>query len=70
MTYICRKVDLDKRDEKIIDKMIMSALKKVIRDPIKVLKGLDGQASEEYIQGYENYLKFRGDYVLSYYDRY
>lgn len=50
MDYICRKVDLDKRDEKIIDKMVMSALKKFTRDPIKVLKGLDGQDSEECIQ--------------------
>lgn len=50
MAYICRKIDLDKRDEKIIDKMIMSALKKFIREPIKVLKRLDGGDSEEYIE--------------------
>lgn len=50
MTYICRKIDLDKRDENIIDKMLMSALKKFIREPIKALKRLDGEDSEEYIE--------------------
>ncbi|MBU5437901.1 glutamyl-tRNA reductase [Tissierella sp. MSJ-40] len=50
MDYINRKIDLDKREEKIIDKMIMSALKKVIREPIKALKKLDEENIEEYIE--------------------
>jgi glutamyl-tRNA reductase len=50
MDYINRKIDLDKREEKIIDKMIMSALKKVIREPIKTLKKLDEENIEEYIE--------------------
>ncbi len=38
MDYINRKVDLNKRDKKIVDKMVMSALKQFIREPIKTLK--------------------------------
>ena len=50
MDYINRKVELNKRDEKIIDKMVMSALKKFIREPIKALKEVDKEDSEEYIE--------------------
>ncbi|WP_406243766.1 hypothetical protein ACF3M2_08110 [Tissierella carlieri] len=50
MNYINRKVELDKREKKIIDKMIMSALKKFIREPIKILKKADEENSEEYIE--------------------
>lgn len=49
MSYINRRVDLNKRDTKVIDKMIMSALKQFIREPIKVLKEVDKENSEEYI---------------------
>lgn len=49
MDYINRKVDLNKRDEKIVDKMVMSALKQFIREPIKLLKQVDEDDSEEYI---------------------
>lgn len=38
LDYINRKLDLDAREKKIIDKMIGSALKRVIREPIKNLK--------------------------------
>ena len=50
MDYINRKVDLNKRDKKIVDKMVMSALKQFIREPIKVLKDVDQDNSEEYIE--------------------
>lgn len=50
MSYINRKIDLDKRDEKIIDKMIMSALKQFTREPINQLKNVDCDDSEEYIK--------------------
>lgn len=50
MDYINRKVDLNKRDKKIVDKMVMSALKQFIREPIKVLKDVDQDDSEEYIE--------------------
>lgn len=50
MNYISRKVDLNKRDKKIVDKMIMSALRKVMREPIKALKQINNEDSEEYIE--------------------
>lgn len=50
MSYINRKIDLDKRDEKIIDKMIMSALKQFTREPIQHLKNLENEESEDYIK--------------------
>ncbi|MBU5427537.1 glutamyl-tRNA reductase [Tissierella pigra] len=50
MNYINRKVDLNKRDQKIVDKMVMSALKKIIREPIKALKQINNEDSEEYIE--------------------
>lgn len=49
MDYINRKVDLNKRDKKIVDKMVMSALKQFIREPIKMLKQVDEDNSEEYV---------------------
>lgn len=50
MDYINRRVDLNKRDKKIVDKMVMSALKQFIREPIKVLKDVEKDDSEEYIK--------------------
>ncbi|WP_353096531.1 glutamyl-tRNA reductase [Tissierella praeacuta] len=50
MDYINRKVELDKREKKIIDKMVMSALKKFLREPIKILKEVGEENSEEYIE--------------------
>lgn len=50
MDYISRKVDLNKRDKKIVDRMVMSALKKFIREPIKALKQVDDESSQEYIE--------------------
>ncbi len=48
--YINRKIELDKREKKIIDKMVMSALKQFLREPIKILKQVDKENSEEYIE--------------------
>lgn len=50
MDYINRKLDLDKREEKIIDKMIMSALKTIIREPIKVMKEADEDNVSDYME--------------------
>lgn len=50
MDYIDRKINLNKRDKKIIDKMIMSALKQLTREPIKALKQVDEKDLEEYIK--------------------
>lgn len=50
MDYINRKIELNKRDEKIVDKMVLSALKKFIREPIKALKEVEKEDSEEYIE--------------------
>lgn len=57
MNYINRKADLNKRDKKIVDKMVMSALRKFIREPIKVLKKVDGKDSEEYVRVMERLFK-------------
>lgn len=50
MEYIERKLDLDLREKKIIDKMISSALRRVIRDPIKILKEIDTDKTDDYIE--------------------
>lgn len=51
LEYIFRKVELDKRDKKIIDKMLTSALKRLVREPIKNLKQIkDDGKREEYIK--------------------
>ena len=51
LEYIFRKVDLNKRDKKIIDKMMASALKRVIREPIINLKQVKNKGQrEEYIK--------------------
>lgn len=51
LDYIYRKIDLDTREKKIIDKMITSALKRLIREPIINLKQVkDKGKREEYIK--------------------
>ncbi len=50
MDYINRRVDLNKRDKKIVDKMVMSALKKFIREPIIALKQVEKEDTDEYIR--------------------
>ena len=50
MEYIERKIDLDSRERKIVDKMLTSALKRVIREPIKTLKKTEVEKSEEYME--------------------
>ncbi|MEG1311120.1 MAG: glutamyl-tRNA reductase [Romboutsia sp.] len=51
LDYIFRKVNLDTREKKIIDKMMTSALKRIIREPIINLKQIkDKGKREEYIK--------------------
>ena len=51
LDYISRKINLNQRDKKIIDKMITSALKRVIREPIINLKQVKNKGKrEEYIK--------------------
>lgn len=51
LDYIFRKLDLDTREKKIIDKMMTSALKRLIREPIINLKQTkDKGKREEYIK--------------------
>ena len=51
LSYIYRKVNLDTREQKIIDKMLTSALKRLIREPIINLKQVkDKGKREEYIK--------------------
>ncbi len=50
LAYISRKVPLEARDKKIIDKMIASALKRLIREPILNLKDAkEEEKAKEYI---------------------
>ncbi|CEN92319.1 glutamyl-tRNA reductase [[Clostridium] sordellii] len=51
LDYIYRKLDLNCKEKKIIDKMLTSALKRLIRDPILNLKQIkDSGKQEEYIK--------------------
>lgn len=51
LDYIYRKLDLNCREKKIIDKMLTSALKRLIREPIINLKQIkDSGKQEEYIK--------------------
>lgn len=51
LDYIFRKVNLDSREQKIIDKMMTSALKRLMREPIINLKQIkDKGKREEYIK--------------------
>ncbi len=51
LEYIIRKVDLDSRDRKIVDKMLTSALRRLVREPILNLKQVKNQGKrEEYIK--------------------
>ena len=55
LEYIFRKVDLNQREKKIIDKMLGSALKRVIREPIINLKQVQNKGQrEEYIKVIED----------------
>ena len=51
LDYIYRKIDLNAREKNIIDKMMASALKRLIREPIINLKQVkDKGKREEYIK--------------------
>lgn len=49
--YIEEKLDLDSREKEVIDKMLASALKRLIREPVLKLKDIEDESeSEEYIK--------------------
>ncbi len=55
LEYIFRKIDLNQKEKKIIDKMLGSALKRVIREPIMNLKQVKNKGQrEEYIKVIED----------------
>lgn len=55
LEYIFRKIDLNQREQKIIDKMLGSALKRVIREPIINLKQVKNKGQrKEYIKVIED----------------
>lgn len=55
LEYIFKKIDLNQREQKIIDKMLGSALKRVIREPIINLKQVKNKGQrEEYIKVIED----------------
>lgn len=58
MDYINRKLDLDQREKKIVDKMLNSALKRVIREPIKNLKSIEKEDINSYIEMLNNLFEF------------
>jgi len=53
LNCIYRKLELDNREKKVIDKMVNSGLKRTIRDPIIKLKEIE---DEEKIKNYTNML--------------
>ncbi len=58
--YIYRKLDLDNREKKIIEKMLSSAMKRVVREPIIKLKEIrDEGKREDYINVIEDLFDFR-----------
>ncbi|MGM9530950.1 glutamyl-tRNA reductase [Intestinibacter sp.] len=55
LDYIFRKIDLNQHEKKIIDKMVGSALKRMIREPIMNLKQVKNKGQrEEYIKVIED----------------
>ena len=60
MSYISRKVELNHREQKIVEKMLLSALKRMIKAPIQVLKQTDEkQRQNEYIKILEELFDIR-----------
>jgi glutamyl-tRNA reductase len=47
LAYISRRIELDKRDAKIIEKMLESALKRLLREPILKLKAIEDNSKRE-----------------------
>lgn len=47
MHYIENKLELTPREHKIIEKMMISSLKRLIREPVKVLKEIDDEGKQE-----------------------
>ncbi len=58
MDYINRKLDLDNRQMMVIDKMLMSALKGLVREPIKTLKSMDKNDIDSYINTMNDLFRF------------
>lgn len=49
MHYINRKIELKHREQKIIEKMVSSALQRLIKEPIMTLKNTDEDTQKKYI---------------------
>ncbi|MBS4535480.1 glutamyl-tRNA reductase [Clostridium sp. D2Q-14] len=58
LNYINRKIDLDCREKKIIEKMLSSALKRVIRNPVLKLKE---EKNDEKVENYMEMLDYLFD---------
>lgn len=60
--YLNRKLDMDGRDRHLMEKMISSALKRMIREPIIKLKSLKDEAEiNQYTRAIEELFQFRRD---------
>lgn len=60
--YLNRKLDMDGRDRRLMEKMISSALKRMIREPIIKLKSLKDEAEiNQYTRAIEELFQFRRD---------
>jgi glutamyl-tRNA reductase len=58
--YLTRKLEMDPRDRRLMEKMISSALKRMIREPIMMLKSLkDEEEIARYSQAVEELFQFR-----------
>lgn len=60
--YLSRKLNMDNRDRRLMEKMISSALKRMIREPIIKLKSLKDEAEiNQYTRAVEELFQFRRD---------
>lgn len=58
--YIDDRLDLDSKEKEIIDKMLSSALKRLIREPVLKLKHVDENSAEEYSRAINELFDFKG----------
>lgn len=67
LEYIHRRVDLDGKSRKLIDKMVGSSLKRMIRDPIIRLKAIeDEEKMHHYLDVLNDLFNFHGEWYYVY----
>lgn len=58
MDYLNRKLNLSSRESKVIEATIDSALRELIREPIKTLKAMNGRDRDTYIEATKGLFRF------------